>query len=233
MFALPCPMERTLRVASTTLRRGDPLNPVNRLVGHAVLVTSVFVGVSALVLGGASLLGARPAWALFGFEVVTVVAAALGIFYGFGKFRQSPGMALACIGGTIFVAGVLGWMSVTASAGQSRQVGGIPLTPMAAFRVLASMIVLLGGAVVVLSRRPGAWKPAVVGAMLGAPVGLGLLLFAYPGTRGMVAGAVFGSTVGAVAAFLVVAALLSASVHLLIRGFEIGAEEEPPTSRKA
>ena len=189
-----------------------------------VLAVSALVAISALVIGGAVFLDEKQAWALLGFEVVTLAAGVLGVFFGLGRFRQGnggAGLGLACIAGTILVAAVLGMMSVTASAGESRRVGGIPLVPVELARVLGAFLMAAGAAWVVLAPERRAWKPAVLGAVLGAPVAGVALGYLYPGTRGAVSG-LFGNPWAAVAATLVLGGLLAASVHLIVRAFEIG-----------
>jgi hypothetical protein len=171
----------------------------------------------------------KPAWALFGFELVILVAGIMGVLFGVGRFREAPAMALACISGTIFAAGVLGWASIAASVGESRTLAGIPLTPLMLFRVLAAAGLALSAAWSVLSRQPGAWRPAILGAALGSPAVLLGVAFVNPGTRETV-GNVLGHPAGAVAAFVVLGGLLAASVHLLLRGFEIGSREPADAS---
>jgi hypothetical protein len=202
------------------------------------------VGLSALLAASATVLGLaavamaeKPAWALFGFELVILVAAAMGVLFGVGRFRDAPAMALVCIAGTIFAAAILGWASVAASVGEAKTLARIPLTPLMASRVLAAAALAAVAAYCVLSRTREAWRTALLGALLGSPaVAVGAALV-NPSSRQSVA-AVLTSPWGAVIAFIVLGALLAASIHLLIRGFEIGSMETkepaaPPTSSSA
>jgi hypothetical protein len=211
------------------------LPTVAKPVAVLSLALNVAAGLSAAVLLIAGATAAKPAWALLGFESITIIAAVLGVLFGLGRFRDAPGMALACIAGTIFAAAVLGWKSVTASAGQSRAVAGIPLTPVILAQVLAALMLGAAAAFSVLSRRRAAWKPAIIGAALGSPLAIVAMAFLYRGTRPTVVGAL-GSPLGAVLALVVLGGLLAASVHLIIRAFEIGSADTPesgPTSRPA
>ena len=191
------------------------------MLGGLVLFGGALVAVSALVLGAASLREAKPAWALFGFEVVTLLAGVMAVLFGVGKFRESPGLALACIAGTIFVAAGLGWYSVPPVQGVGRVVTGVPVTPFLAARCLIAVGMAAVGAWMVLSRERRAWKPAIIGAVLGAPVAAVVVGYGYPGTRGAVSG-LLSNPIVAVPAVLLLGGLLAASAHLLIRAFEMG-----------
>lgn len=206
-----------------------PTPLAGKVLNGFVLASSIAVGLSAMALGVAVFLDPKPAWALFGFELVTLVAAALGVLFGLGRFHASQegegiggtALALACIAGTIFVAAVLGWKSVTPAAGEARIVGGIPLTVVEGARVLIALVLAALAAGVVLAPEPKAWRPAVVGSLLGAPVAGFVGAYLYPGSRGAVTG-LFGNPIAAVVVTLVLGGLLAASVHLIIRAFEIG-----------
>ena len=207
--------------------------PVPRPLRLLVLMVCVAVLLSAVLLAalaaGAPLLAKdqKPSWALFGFEIVTAVAAVLGIAFGRGRYSEAPGLAVACIAGTILVAAGLGWQ------GSGRQLLGVSLTPVLAGRTLAALVVGGAGAWCVLSRDRRSIGLAVLGAILLAPVIgvagvmmrpagqtlLNKLSAAGPGVQFM----------AAVGGFAIAAGLLSAGTHLLIRAFELGR----PTSKKA
>ena len=79
------------------------------MIRMLVLFASVILGISALPplylsigqLGGF-------AWAMFGFELVTLLAAIFGVLIGLGRFRDGFGLALACIAGAVLLALVFG-----------------------------------------------------------------------------------------------------------------------------
>jgi hypothetical protein len=129
-----------------------PLFPVPQWARMLVVVTCLAVLASALAAAVLSLAAPmlakdqRTNWALFGFELVIMVACAQGVLFGRGRFAQGPGLALACIGGTILVASALGWK------GSAKQVAGFSLTPLLGARFLAVMVIGGCGAWCVLSR---------------------------------------------------------------------------------
>lgn len=201
--------------------------PVNPLIRLAALIVGVAVGLSAVggaVLALAPLLAAdqRPAWLLFGFELTILVAAAIAVLFGRGRFADAPGMALACVAGTILLGSAMGWQSA------GREVGGIALTPFLLARAAAAATLGLCAAACVLSRVPGgrAWRTAILGASLGAPVIAAAGLIVIPAGRRALYVALGPSpglqTALGLVAFVVLGICLSASVHLLVRAFEMG-----------
>lgn len=162
--------------------------------------------------------GHRAAPALFGFEVVVVVAAGLGVLISRGRFMEAPGMALLCVGGTIFAASVLGWQSA------GRQLAGFSLTPAMGLRVLAGFALMGLAGVSVLQREPRSWKPALVGAALGLPVLAACAVIVLPRGRGLVQSAVGDDVMvqagAAILALVVFGGLLAASVQLVVGAFD-------------
>lgn len=204
-----------------------------RPIRLTILVISLAVFLSALAGAGVAVLlplvveGQRTALALFGFEIVVAIAAILGLFIGFSRscnFGNAPGMALLCVGGTIFAGSVLGWQ------GAGRQLAGTSLTPFMGLRVLAGFAILgLAGAVVLGRSQQGAkvWRPAIIGCLLGLPVLVAAGAMVHPRTRGMLTG--IGGSSGddvlfqagaALLAMIVFGGLLAASVHLVIGAFD-------------
>lgn len=200
-----------------------------------VLFASVAVLVVSAVVAPASaalplfVKDAKPDWALFGFEVVTAAAAVLGVLQGLGHFRSGPGLGLACVAGTVLVAGVLGWK------GANGRLGGFSLTPMLAVHVGAGLALGAAGAWAVLSRRPGALWTAARGALLILPVAV--VVGGLASRRGMaLADRVLSASqsvqfIVVSVGFLAATALVAAGAHLVIRAFEMGRGEAPPTSR--
>lgn len=210
--------------------------PVPAPIRAAVLILSALVLVSAVAGAVAAIwvptvAGERASWAMFGFEIVTIVAAVLGILLGLGRFTDGPALALACVAGTILLASGFGWQ------GAGRQLGGVSLTPMLLGRAGIAMTLGLLAAYCVLSRRREAWSLAIRGVLLLAPVVVLMGALVVPRVRAWVEGALGQSpavqflavTVG----FLIVTALVSAGGHLLITAFEAGRTEEPTSSRSA
>ena len=122
--------------------------------------------------------------------------------------------------GTILVAAGLGWQ------GAGRQLFSVSLTPILGGRVLASMVLGAIGAWTVLARDKRSLRLAFVGALLILPVLIGAGAVFHPTGR-RILDTVMGTSPGmqflvAVGGFAVVAVLLSAGLHLLIRAFEMG-----------
>lgn len=195
-------------------------------------VVSAAVALSALGLGlGAVFIAPKVVWVLLGFEVVTLVAAVLGLLFALGRFQDGQGLALACIAGTFFIAAVLGFV------GAGRQLptadGGIPLKGLLLGRIGAALLLGGVGAGLVLMRDRRSWGYLGRSAALGGPVVLAL--GAYIVSPGKVTG-LLGSLpgwalgLGLTVAGLLAVVMVSASVHLLVRAFELGRVEEKPRS---
>lgn len=193
-------------------------------------VVCAAVALSALALGlGALFVAPKVVWVLLGFEVVTLVGAVLGLFFALGRFQEGQGLAMACVAGTFFVAAVLGYF------GAGRQLptsdGGISLKWLLLGRLGASFLLGAIGAGLVLARDKRSWGYLAKSAALGGPVLIAL--GAYVVSPGRVTG-MLGSLPGwALGLGLTVAGLLSvvmvsASVHLLVRAFELGRVEQKP-----
>jgi len=169
----------------------------------------------------------KPALALVGFQVVTLVACVIGVLFGRGAFSNAPGLCLACVSGTIAVAATLGSQSV------QWRLGSGSILSWTALHLGLALVVAGVGAVLVLGRRAKtSWRRLMVGAALGVPVVLVVGSRVVPAGRG--AWAWFGSlgpfvqTMIAVPAFLLLGALCCASVDLIIRAFEAGRTDEQP-----
>lgn len=192
-----------------------------------MLVAALSAAVGLGALAGAVLAlsaNARPAWALFGFEVVIAVSCVFGVQFGRGRYRDAPGLALACVACSVFVGSVLGYLSL-----QPPVLGGVVLKPFLAARVLAAALIAGAGAACVLSRHPRSWRLAITGSLLGAPVVAAGAIGVVPSLRGLGAplaglGPMAQLGVGVVL-FVVLGALLCASAHLIIRAFELGRPE--------
>ncbi len=196
---------------------------VPRFVRVLVALLSGVVLASAL-LGAVMAVGAnaRPAWTLVGFEVVIAVSCVFGLLLG--RYREAPGMALACVAGTIFAGSVLGYVSMSPPV-----LGGVGLRPFLEARVLAAGLIGAAGAYCVLSRHPRSWRLFARGLLLGAPVVAAAAVLAIPSLRRLLAPVMGMGLVGqmtvAVGAFLLLGALLCAAIDLVIRAFELGRPE--------
>lgn len=193
---------------------------VRKLAGTicGVLLLSAAAGVIASLVANE-----RPALALFGFEIVTAVASVLGLLFARGRYTDAPGLALASVGGTVFVASVLGFIGV----GPEGELGGVGMRPFLLARVAAAAGIGLLGAHCVLMRHPKGWPTAIRAALLGLPVlaaGVGALtlyrrerlwtlLDGYP---------VVLQLAIVILAFIVLGTLTCISIHLAIRAFEYG-----------
>jgi hypothetical protein len=207
--------------SQSDMRDQDQMTKALRLV---TLVICGVVFLSALAGAGLAVLlplmveGQRTALALFGFEVVVAVSGVIGVLVGLGRMRGAPGMALACIGGTILLGSALGWQ------GAGRSLAGVSLTPFLGLRMVAAVVLLGAAAATVLGRERRSWRPAAVGGLLGVPVVVSAAAFVHPAGRRMLetlfaeSGAVLTGT--AVVVVVVLAGLLAASVHLIVGAFD-------------
>lgn len=154
-----------------------------------------------------------------GFELVSIAAAVVGIHFWRGQFRHGPGLALACVGGTILVASGLGGLSATwLVAGQS-----IKLLVLA--RAAAAVTIAICGAACVLGRDPKGWPTFLKGLAWGMPL---IALVAWYAKAG---GAFLDpvnnlGTVARMTAYglgsLVLGICMCVSVHLVVKAFEYG-----------
>lgn len=195
------------------------------LIRVAVGLLSVVIGASAIAVALLALTAnARPAWTLFGFEVVIAVSCWFGVRVGRGAYRDAPGLALACVAGSVVVGSVLGYLSLNPPT-----LGGVGVRPFLGLRLLGGAALAGAGAACVLSRHPRSKALALKGVLLGAPVAAAAAVLIVPALRAGIA-PVFqlGPTAQlalAAGAFVLLGGLLCASVDRLIRAFELGRPE--------
>ncbi len=199
-----------------------PVSPKIRLLAGvnsaAVLVSAVALAIGA-VCQPFLVDGLKPAWILMGFELVSLTAAVMGILFWRGQFRHGPGLALACVAGTILLASGLGGLSAQWTvANQS-----IKLLVVA--RAAAAGLIALSGAACVLGRDPRGWPTFLKGVLWGLPI---LALAAWFVKAG---GAFLDpvnnlGTVARMIAYglgsLVIGISMCVSVHLIVKAFEFG-----------
>jgi hypothetical protein len=200
------PVPRTLRLLSLAI--------------SAAVLASAVVGAALALLAPVVSPSGHVVWVLAGFEVVTIVAAVLGVLLGLGRFAEGPGLALACVSGTILVASTLAWQ------GSAKNFLGVSLTPFLMARAAAAMALALIGAACVLGRDPRAWRWALTGAALAAPAVLVAGSMVTDKGQRLLALALGSSAVQQIAVGVIggvaIAGLFAAGGHMLIRAFELG-----------
>lgn len=190
---------------------------VRSLARVAAGVVGGVVALSAAGVGIAAAVHEPPVWFLVMFEAAMLLAGVIALLTGFGRFRESPPVALACAAGTVLGAAVLGWASSRATF--TTVDPGVLL--LARFGCAAA----LGACAAAMVLRRESMGSLVGGVVLGAAC-MGVLAGAWAARRqigGLVEGVKYPL---AILGFVVVTALLGASVHLLIRAFEVGARGE-------
>lgn len=187
----------------------------------ALAITSAGAGVIASAQAGA--------WLPVSLHGVILLAGILGVLMGFRRFLGAPALAASCIGGTIFTAGFLAFLSATGdrdfltgdfSSFESNNINyWLFFAELAAAGVVGAVAGLLA-----LGRSPGeSWKQLALGVALGAPVVVGgaaaykLHLAQRIGSMNMIV-----ATLVSVALFVVVVGLLSASANAIIKAFAAG-----------
>jgi hypothetical protein len=145
-----------------------------------MMLTGLFSGLvllsAAATLIAAFVIPARPVWPLIGFEVLIVFAGVYGVLAARGAFSEGPGLAHACVSGTVFAASVLGFLGATG------QIGEHGLQSWLLARVSLSVSIGLIGAWIVLRRTPGAALMAVRGATYtAAAIGFAGVLMLFDG----------------------------------------------------
>ncbi|MBL9001529.1 MAG: hypothetical protein JNK25_10385 [Phycisphaerae bacterium] len=205
------------------------MKPLPKLLMLTVALLCGAVGLSAAVFGIVSLLvGAKPFWMIFGFELVTIVASALGVIFARGRFQEGQGMALACIAASMAVAAFLAQLSVQGQL-QLKDGSTISLKGWLVARLGAALILGAIGAYAVLVRHPRSRGYVLRAVLTGGPVAAGALIAL--GARGHVESAMkampgwLSSTMIGVVGLLAVV-LLSACGHCLVRAFEFGRTEK-------
>jgi hypothetical protein len=195
----------------------------------------VFVGavcglvlLSALgMIAASTLLVKDPVWVLFGFEIVIALGCVMGLLFAAGRFQDGQGLAMACVAGTIAVGSFLGWLGAAHhQIGTTR--GDFSLNRLLLARAAAAVVLGVVGALLVLSRNPRSWSYVWKAALTGGPILLIGAVFALK--RSAVTGALSSmpgwmvGMIGTVGGILAVV-LISASVHCLVRAFELGRTE--------
>lgn len=147
----------------------ENLPPVPSVAGLAVRVVCGAVLLSALAAGPAALMmGAKPVWGMFGFEVVIAISAAMGLFVHGRLFRDGPALGVLCIAGAVLAGSGLGYLSLGGGL-RNGQLGAVSMLPFLGARVLTAGALGLLAAGIVLSRDPGRWSTAVRGVLLLTP----------------------------------------------------------------
>ncbi len=199
------PISKTIRVAIG-------------LLSAAIAITSLAAAIAILVIP------TPPGWLMFGFELVVLAAAITGIYVARGRFSEGPGLALACISGSIVACTVLGYVSINRSLGQ------FPLDLVVLGRLAAAGFLGVLGAMVIFLRNPGRSCPLLIkGLVLGFPVlalGAVVLVPQFKALLGPL-GRIQGPTraIVAVVVFAAAGVLVSASVHRVIKAFEAGRDQ--------
>jgi tetrahydromethanopterin S-methyltransferase subunit D len=167
-------------------------------------------------------------WLLTGLESCIVLGGVFGVLFGLGKFQEGPGMAIACVAGTVFAGAVLSWVSV--KSGLTLHGGGAASPkPMLFARLAISGALGALAAFEVLKRS----RQSVHYILRALATGVPLLAIALAGWRfgGSIAGAAAPAwivwTVVVVVATLA-CVLFCACAHCVIRAFEVGRLDAPP-----
>jgi hypothetical protein len=134
------------------------------LCGLAALWGMLGVGLSVA-------LPTTPVWTMAGFEACIAIAGVLGLFLGLGYYRQAPGLALACIAGTILLASFLG------HRGAAGTLGNFSLATWFLARIALGLVLAALSALVVLVRNRRSWPTLFKGVAFGALPGFIALMF--------------------------------------------------------
>jgi hypothetical protein len=199
--------------------------PVPRSISFATLGLSLLAALSTGAMCVLAMRANQPYYLLMGMELCIGLAAALGVLFARGFFREGPGMALACVSGTIFVASVLGYLSVPNAQMTMSSGGTLALKPFLMGRVLLASLLGLAAAWIVLSRDPQSRSYILRAILTGIP--LGAIAFVGLKGRSWLSGGGAGvpawvGWIGAIVLACVGLALFCACVHCTIRAFEMG-----------
>lgn len=184
------------------------------------------LGVSGIVgMVAAALPIPKPAWTLFGFELVVTISSFIGLVFAKSGCRVAPAIGLACLGACIGAASLLGYLSV------ERALGGVSLTPFVGLRCLGAAALAGLAVIAALKGDPRSWATLFKGAIVAAPAAAGVAVFALPigkpilnavsNLDGFIA-FILGTVV-----FLLLTASASAGIHLMIKSFQIAGGGSP------
>lgn len=201
--------------------------PAPRWITLTLVATCAGVGLSAIaMIAVAAFVCLKPAWLVIGFEVVALVAAVLGLLQARARLVDAPGLALGGIALVFGPAALLAWLSVQGRFQVGGQVDSVSITPWLAGRLVAGALVGVIGAFLVLGRNVRSRYYLVRSALAAAPLAVGgavgLVVMRSGAAAGLATlpGIVTGMIVTVVG--LVAVILVSASLHCLIRAFEMG-----------
>jgi hypothetical protein len=188
------------------------------VIGLSALVAlSALAGVIAAPLAPRLVETTAPAWWLFAFELLALVAGVAGLFAARPAFAQAPGLGLLCVAGMIVASSVCGYLGVQGSFGPHS------LREWLLARLAAGGLIVLAAAYAVLSRNPRSFGSIARGLACLAPVVVlgGLAFWKRAAVMGVLNDLnAFIRIAISITAMLAVAALVCAGVHLLIRAFE-------------
>lgn len=164
-------------------------------------------------------------WASAGFMIVILVAAALGILTGTGRFRIGYGMAALSIAGTIAGGALFGWRDLASNLGRDPQIGPM-LLPWLGFEAACGLVIAFAGALAVLSRVTTSWRYLNRGLLLLIPAAvlLGAGYFGWNRLPDESSGRVIGFGLLLIGG-LVIGTLVSLGGHNVIRAFEVAGED--------
>jgi len=195
-----------------------------------VLVVSAAVGLSA-IWGAWDAVGREPrVWALFGFEIVTLIAAVLGVLVGLGRFREAPALSAFSIAGTIFASATLGRFSAivtraTDAGSEGQAVRQMLKDPMFDARFIASVVLGALALSLALGKDSRSWRSLTAGILAALPVVAALGWMLGSGRAWLLApvdgAADIARVVGALLGGLALVVLASMAVHLVVRAFEV------------
>lgn len=178
---------------------------------------------------------AKPAWFLFGFDVIMPVPIVLALRFFRGKWQDPTGLGLGCVAGTILFGSILGYLSIPeGSLGtQGGPVGQIRLLPWLIARIFASVIIGASAVRIGLQGDRGRWTTFLLGS---GAAGTALVLMAaiykfrsspWMAPREGVAEALRVGSLIALGIFIF--ACLCGGTHFTIRAFEPREGKTPST----
>ncbi|MBA4028504.1 MAG: hypothetical protein C0475_05125 [Planctomyces sp.] len=193
-----------------------PVFPVPRLITMGAGVLGFFVALSAAVVIVVALVASPREWWMVLSEPVVLVAGLVAVWLALGRFREAPGLTLACVAGGVALGSAMGFQ------GSGRSVGEVSLVPWLTARMAAALTLGVLGALAVLARAPErSLRPLVVG--LASGVGALSMLVGWQqgvvgrGLGGLPPGAQLAAGMGLAVVF---GGLLATSVHALVVAFK-------------
>jgi hypothetical protein len=179
-----------------------------------------------------ALLSSPTSWFFMGFELVNILAGAMLVLIGLGRFRNGLALALLCVAGAVGAGSALGHV------GAAGAVYGIRLMPLTAGKgLIAGVLVLIAAAYVLLQDRSRTFPLLLKGVLWALPLVVMIVLWRLGIIQNLMAKIQTANVAFGVMAWLtlliVVVILICGAGHYFINAFIAGTAAGDEIAKKA